>query len=52
MRKVGFVEINSTDTAAKCEKCLKSIAYQQPMSSKMFKEILSAFIRKHEKCEG
>lgn len=50
MRREGSVEITKWDTAAKCTKCRKSIMYQLPMSSTMWKEILKAFIRRHKDC--
>lgn len=50
MSEDGYVEINRHETAAKCGKCGKSIAYQLPMSLAMWNEILKAFVRRHRAC--
>lgn len=51
MRKVGFVEITGSDTAARCTKCGKSLTYKPLMKSAMWTKILNAFVRKHKECK-
>jgi hypothetical protein len=51
MRLVGLVEISGNDTAAKCIKCGKSLAYQLPMSIGVWNLILKAFVDKHKECK-
>ena len=50
MRKVGHVEIDRLDLAAKCMKCGKGIAYEKGSTLMAWKLILAGFISKHSQC--